>query len=155
MSNPSISGPDRGFGAQMNWDEAMVNNTGSAFAAGDVVEVEMLAAEAGISANDLALMNVTDVTAAGAELGILGVCLEDIAAAGTGQVRFRGRVAAATTGDPQSENRLAADKTPGNVLKATSANSKVIALPLEEVASASGLTVVLFDGVSGFGNDNA
>lgn len=151
MSNPSISGPGDGFRGPKNWDERMTNNSGSAYSKGDVVQID----ESVVDSTTLAQTDIEDITAVGAEMGTIGVCLEDIADGATGMVRFRGRVDAQTTGTPAVGTLLMADgiATASNTLIVSAGTGKIVAKCIETGTTTP--TLVIFDGVNGFGVDHA
>ena len=146
MSNPSITGPGDGFFGAMNWDVRM--SCAVAFSKGQVVQVD----ESTIDATTQAQTHVEAIDATGIEMGTLCVLLEDIAAGGSGMCRFRGRVHALHSGATAVGVFLAA--TAAEVFAASGAEDKVVGKTLV-TGSATVPTLIDFDGVNGFGNDNA
>jgi hypothetical protein len=87
------------------------------------------------------------------DLGIFAVALEDVAAGARGRFRFRGVVDALITGTPAVGAPVAANNA-SDAIGATSATEKVIGYMIELGVDAT-LKKVYFDGIAGFGTDEA
>lgn len=142
MSGLPIQGPGAGFGLA-NLEYLMICT--SAMSVGEVVAVDTSTITNG------KFTTVDTAAATDEEAELIGVAVEEVAAGGTGRIVFRGTVNVLTSGTPAAGAKLAVG---AGVLLASNANAKVVGYALE-AGVASTPTSVLFDGVSGFGNDNA
>ena len=97
-------------------------------------------------------VNVALPATADLDFGIFAVAMEDVAAAGTERFLFRGIFDAQTTGTPAIGVALAAADGVAT-LGAAGAATKVIAVALETGVATP--TKVMFNGIEGFGNNNA
>lgn len=134
-------------------DRRMLVDTGLTKAIGDVVAVDQAVVSSSGKPTTIDVPATADL-----ESGIFGVVVDlgggDGSAGTEVTVRFRGHVRVKTNG------AIALGDTLGAVnaqvyLDQTGAAAKIVAFPGETQSSGVNLTLCLFDGLSGFGNDNA
>lgn len=160
---------DGGKGLGLNRQEAsFTNRTGTALAAGDVVQVD-LAASAAESTNfkvgdaNSALGNVVAVSAIGARCYPIAIALEPTADNATGNFLLRGvtnTTARQGSGDIPIGTPLTAEAADLELTADAVAGARIVAIAQTLVANADttatdgGDCTVLFDGLSGFGSVN-
>ncbi len=140
----NINGPDPGF-TLATIDQWMTST--NAGTRGDVVLINTT-----VVANGKFTTVTQPSGAAALEGGIFAVAMEDVAAGEEGRFRFRGHVDVLVNGAVVLPNYLAAVSGQDYLDQSTAAD-KQIAIPLE--AGTDTRIAALFDGISGFGHDNA
>lgn len=144
MTNTAPS-QDPGIGlTEANTDIKMIST--SAVDPGDVVAVD------GTVGSETRFDTVKTPVTADLELGLFAVALETVAAGAQGMFRFRGMVKAQTASTPAVGAKLAAANGV-TTIAASAAVTKVIAYAL--VTGTTVPTLVMFNGIEGYGNDNA